>query len=304
MKYVSKEYPNGVTVSNTKLSFNPKNVTLNNLAANYMNTNFTANGVLNNLIGYALKDQTLDGTINVTADKMNLNDWMGTDTATSSSTTEASSDPFLVPANINLTINTKADQVKYDKVTYNNINGTLVMKDEMVKLQNVKTEALDGTIAFTGSYATKANKKKPDISISYDIKDVSVQKAFYAFNTFQKLMPIGQFLDGKLSSQLNLTAVLGGDMTPLLNTLTGEGSLLLLQGVLKKFQPLEKLASTLQIADLNEITVKDIKNYIEFANGKVRVKPFTIKVKDIEMEIGGMHGFDQSLDYIADESAP
>ena len=304
VKYVSKEYPTGVTVSNTKLSFNPKNVTLNNLAANYMNTNFTANGVLNNLIGYALKDQTLDGTINVTADKMNLNDWMGTDTATSSSTTEASSDPFLVPANINLTINTKADQVKYDKVTYNNINGTLVMKDEMVKLQNVKTEALDGTIAFTGSYATKANKKKPDISISYDIKDVSVQKAFYAFNTFQKLMPIGQFLDGKLSSQLNLTAVLGGDMTPLLNTLTGEGSLLLLQGVLKKFQPLEKLASTLQIGDLNEITVKDIKNYIEFANGKVRVKPFTIKVKDIEMEIGGMHGFDQSLDYIVQMKVP
>ncbi|MBL7762962.1 MAG: AsmA family protein [Chitinophagaceae bacterium] len=304
VKYISKEYPTGVTVSSTKLSFNPKNVTLNNLAANYMNTNFTANGVLNNLIGYALKDQTLDGTINVTADKMNLNDWMGTDTATSSSTTEASSDPFLVPANINLTINTKADQVKYDKVTYNNINGTLVMKDEMVKLQNVKTEALDGTIAFTGSYATKANKKKPDISISYDIKDVSVQKAFYAFNTFQKLMPIGQFLDGKLSSQLNLTAVLGGDMTPLLNTLTGEGSLLLLQGVLKKFQPLEKLASSLQIADLNEITVKDIKNYIEFANGKVRVKPFTIKVKDIEMEIGGMHGFDQSLDYIVQMKVP
>jgi len=305
LKYVSKDYPTGITVSNTKLSFNPKNVTLNNLAANYMNTNFTANGVLNNLIGYALKDQTLDGTINVTADKMNLNDWMGTDTATTSTTTEtATSDPFLVPANINLTINTKADQVKYDKVTYNNINGTLVMKDEVVKLQNVKTEALDGAIAFTGSYATKANKKKPDISISYDIKDVSVQKAFYAFNTFQKLMPIGQFLDGKLSSQLNLTGVLGGDMMPLLNTLTGEGSLLLLQGVLKKFQPLEKLASTLQIADLKEISVKDIKNYIEFANGKVRVKPFTIKVKDIEMEIGGMHGFDQSLDYIVQMKVP
>lgn len=304
LKYVSKDYPTGVTVSNTKLSFNPKNVTLNNLAANYMHTNFTANGVLNNLIGYALKDQTLDGTINVTADKMNLNDWMGTDTATTTATTETASDPFLVPANINLTINTKADQVKYDKVTYNNINGTLVMKDEVVKLQNVKTEALDGTIAFTGSYATKANKKKPDISISYDIKDVSVQKAFYAFNTFQKLMPIGQFLDGKLSSQLNMTGVLGGDMMPVLNTLTGEGSLLLLQGVLKKFQPLEKLASTLQIADLKEVSVKDIKNYIEFANGKVRVKPFTIKVKDIEMEIGGMHGFDQSLDYIVQMKVP
>ena len=67
---------------------------------------------------------------------------------------------------------------------------------------------------------------------------------------------------------------------------------------MKKFAPLEKFASTLQIDELKSITIKDIKNYIEFANGKVLVKPFTIKVKDIEMEIGGMHGFDQSIDYM------
>ena len=187
------------------LTFNPKNVTLNSLNANYLNTNFTANGVLNNLIGYALKDQTLDGTINVSADKMNLNDWMGTDTATTTANTTTTATPFLVPANINLILNAKAGQVKYDKVTYNNVNGTLTLKDQIVKLQNVNTEALDGTIAFNGSYSTKANKKAPDISLTYDVKELSVQKTFLAFNTVQKLMPIGQYLDGKLTSKLTMT---------------------------------------------------------------------------------------------------
>ena len=129
-----------------------------------MNTNFTANGVMNNLVGYAMQDQPLTGTLNVTADKMNLNDWMGTDTATATTTSATSSDPFLVPANINLTINAKAGQVKYDKVDYNNIDGVLVLNDETVKLQNVKTEALDGTMAFNGSYSTKTNKKEPHIA--------------------------------------------------------------------------------------------------------------------------------------------
>ncbi|MBS1608238.1 MAG: hypothetical protein JSS70_05610 [Bacteroidetes bacterium] len=303
VKYVSKDYPTGVTIAETKLSFNPKNVTLNSFTGNYLKTNFTANGVLNNLIGYALKDQVLDGAINVTADKMNLNDWMGTDTVTTTAST-TTAQPFLVPANLDLTINAKAGQVKYDKVEYSNINGALLIKDEVVRLQNVNTEALDGTITFNGSYSTKANKKEPDISINYDVKDLDVQKAFYAFNTFQKLMPIGQFLDGKLSSKLNMTGKLGGDMMPELKSLSGNGDLLLLQGVLKKFQPLEKLASTLQIDQLKDITVKDIKNYIEFANGKVLVKPFTVKVQDIEMQIGGMHGFDQSLDYIIQMKVP
>ncbi len=297
LKYVSKDYPTGVTISNTQLTFNQKNVLLNNLSGNFLNTNFTANGALNNLIGYAMQDQVLSGNLNVTADKMNLNDWMGTDTTTASATTTTSSEPFLVPANINFTIHAKADQVKYDKVDYKNINGVLVLNDQAVKLQNVKTEALEGTIAFNGSYSTKTNKKEPAISISYDIKDIDVQKAFFSFNTVQKLMPIGQFLDGKLSSQLTMTGNLNGDMMPDFSSLTGEGTLLLLEGVLKKFAPLEKLASTLQIDELKTVTIKDIKNHIEFANGKVLVKPFDIKIKDIELQIGGMHGFDQSIDY-------
>jgi hypothetical protein len=302
LKYISKDYPTGINIIKTVLTFNPKNVELNSLAGNYLNTHFTADGALNNLVGYALKNQTLGGTINVTADKMNLNEWMGDDTATSSANN--SSVPFQVPANINFIVNAKLDKVKYDKVDYNNINGSLTLNDETVKLQNVKTEALDGTINFNGSYSTKINKKEPDVTISYDIKDVDVQKAFYSFNTVQKLMPIGQFLAGKLSSQLSMTGKLNGDMMPDFSSLTGNGNLLLLQGILKKFAPLEKLASTLQIDELKQVSIKDIKNYIEFANGKVLVKPFTIKVKDIEMLIGGTHGFDQSLDYLIQMKVP
>ncbi|MGZ8559902.1 MAG: hypothetical protein ACXWWC_16285, partial [Chitinophagaceae bacterium] len=303
LKYVSKDYPTGITISNTQLTFNQKKATLNNLNGNYLNTNFTANGAMNNLIGYAMQDQTLSGNMNVTADKMNLNNWMGTDTVTATSS-DAASETFLVPANINFTINAKAGEVKYDKVDYKNINGVLVLNDQTVKLQNVKTEALEGTISFSGSYSTKTNKKEPDISMSYDVKNLDVQKAFFAFNTFQKLMPIGQFLDGKLNSQLTMNGNLNGNMMPDLSSLTGQGNLLLIEGVLKKFAPLEKLATVLQIDELKSITIKDIKNYIEFANGKVLVKPFNFKVKDIDMQIGGMHGFDQSIDYVVAMKLP
>lgn len=309
LKYVSKDYPTGLTLSNTDLGFNQKTVSLKDLNGNFMNTNFSANGVFNNLVGYAMKDEPLTGTLNVTADKMNLNDWMGTDTATTSASSSGTasstpSDPFVVPSNINLTINAKAGKVKYDKVDYNNINGTLVLNDETVKLQNVKADALDGTIAFNGSYSTKTNKKEPDINMNYDVKDIDIQKAFFAFNTVQKIMPIGQFLSGKLNSQLSMNGNLNGDMMPDLSSLSGKGNLLLIEGVLKKFAPLEKIANTLQIDELKSVTIRDVKNYIEFANGKVLVKPFNIKVKDIEMQIGGMHGLDQSIDYAVQLKVP
>src|SRR5690606_23539913 len=105
-------------------------------------------------------------------------------------TTSSSSDPFIVPANVNFVIHAKADNVTYDAVNYNNVNGTLEMKDEAILLKDVRTNALDGTAVINGSYSTRLDKKEPDIGLSYDIKDMSVQKVFNAFMTVKALMPI------------------------------------------------------------------------------------------------------------------
>ena len=145
LKYVSTAFPTGITIANTQVAFNPKNVTLSKLDGNYLHTNFSANGELNNVVGYAMQQQPLSGNLSVTADKMNLNEWMGTTPETETDTT-ASSTPFEVPSGIDFTINAKVGEVTYDKVNYNNVSGTLVLNDQAIKLQNVKTETLDGAI--------------------------------------------------------------------------------------------------------------------------------------------------------------
>jgi hypothetical protein len=302
VSYTSRDYPDGVQVNTATLQFQPNNITLDNFDGAFQKTHITASGVLHNMIAYALRNEEMSGTVNVTADKINLNDWMGTTTTATSTTT--TTEPFPVPANLNVLVNAKAGSVQYDKVTYNNVRGALLIKEESVRLQHVQTEALDGSFTVDGSYSTKQNKAKPDVSLSYLIKDVDVQKAFLAYNTVQKLMPIGKFLSGKMSSQFSMIGNLNADMFPDLNSLTGNGNFLLLQGVLSKFQPLEKISSALNVAELKDVSLRDIKSHFEFANGKVLVKPFHLKVKDIEMQIGGMHGFDQALDYLIGMKVP
>jgi hypothetical protein len=301
--YASKEYPDGVQISTAQLKFNPQSASLQNFDGRFQNTHITANGVLNNLIAYALRDGELTGSVNLSADKVDLNKWMATDTA-SSTTSSSSAEPFLVPAKMNLTVNAKADAVQYDKVSYTNVKGVLLLKDETVRLQNVQTEALGGTMNFDGSYSTKENKIKPDVNLNYSVKNIDVQKAFFAYNTVQKLMPIGKFLSGKLSSQFNMKGQLNEDMYPDLSSLTGNGNLLLIEGVLSKFAPLEKLGAMLSVDRLKGISIRDIKSHFEFTNGKVLVKPFNFKVNDIDMQVGGMHGIDQSIDYIIGMKLP
>ena len=302
LNYVSKDYPTGIQVAATDLSFTPNSMTLHTLRGSFQQSNFTASGFFNNLMGYALKNESLQGKLNLDVDQVNLNELMGTSTDTSTSSTASA--PFQVPAKMDLELNTKAGKVKYDKVDYTNISGRLLLRDETVLLQDVQTTALDGTMTMNGSYSTRVHKAEPDISLNYAVKDLDIQKTFFAFNTVQKLMPVGQFLSGRLSSQLNLKGNLNGDLMPNLSTLSGNGNLLLLEGVLKKFAPLEKIASTLNISELKDVALKDVKSYIEFSNGKVLIKPFTVKVRDIEMLVGGTHGFDQTMDYIVQMKLP
>ena len=178
VNYVTKDYPGGIQVSEAAFTFNPKNISLNSLKAEYLTSHITANGSIDNAIGYALKGEPIAGTLNVHADKLNLNDFLGTDTITS----EATSEPFIVPKNISFNLNAGIDKLTYDKTEYNNLKGTLSIKDETVYLRNLDMQALDGTIGLDGSYSTKNDKKHPDISLTYDAKGLSAEKTFYAFN--------------------------------------------------------------------------------------------------------------------------
>ena len=302
IRYITADYPSGLLVRNTGLRFTPKNLSIDQLEGEFENTNFSSTGSFDNMIGYALNNEPLKGALQVETGKMDLNKWMNEDT--SASTNEADATPFAVPANIDFVVKAKLQEVRYDKVDYSNVSGTLWVKDETVQLKNMQMNALDGTILMDGYYSTKQNKEHPEINFTYKVKNLDVQKTFMAFNTVKKLLPVAQFISGKINSEMTMKGLLGSDMMPDLTSLTGNGNLLLVEGFLKKFAPLDKLASTLNIAELEGVSLKDVKNYFAFANGKVLVKPFHMKAKDIDMEIGGLHGIDQSIDYQVNMKIP
>ncbi len=107
--------------------------------------------------------------------------------STNTNTVESSTGPFIVPANLDLILNAQAGQVKYDNLLLENVSGSLHLSDESIKLDNIKGNALDGTIALSGSYSTKTNKKKPAITLQYDVQNLDVQKPSIHLILFKNL---------------------------------------------------------------------------------------------------------------------
>jgi len=62
-------------------------------------------------------------------------------------------------------------------------------------------------------------------------------------------------------------------------------------------QLLTALGSNIKFIDVSKLNLNDVKAALTFKDGKVAVKPFNLKYQDINMQIGGTHGFDQTMDY-------
>jgi hypothetical protein len=88
-------------------------------------------------------------------------------------------------------------------------------------------------------------------------------------------------------------------MTPDVNSLSGDlfGQLLSATVNPSKSALLSKLGTDIPFLDLKKLNLNDQRVTLNFSNGKVNVKPFELKYQDVKVNVGGQHGFDQSMNY-------
>jgi len=104
---------------------------------------------------------------------------------------------------------------------------------------------------------------------------------------------------GKLNSTIKLSGNLTDDLTPDLKTISGNliGQLLGSKLNAANSTMLTSLASNVKFLDLEKLNLDALKMILTFKEGKVEINPFTLKYQDINIEVAGSHGFDQSMAY-------
>jgi hypothetical protein len=139
-----------------------------------------------------------------------------------------------------------------------------------------------------------------------DINSFDIAKSFMGMELFQKLAPLAKVIQGKLNTTLRLKGNLTDDFTPNLNSLSGNAFAEILSSAVNpsNAEILNKLGNSLNFIDFKKINLNDLKTKLEFNNGKVSVKPFHIKYQDIDIEVAGAHGFDQTMAYNAVFNVP
>lgn len=289
---------NGKTmnISNALVQFNPSQVNLKELNATTGKSDISVTGVLENFYGFIFRNQELKGNFNMNSKQLAISDFMTTGKKTKTATKKA--EAMKIPAFLNCTLTAKVNTVLYDNLTLKDVSGKLIVKDEKVTLENVKTSIFGGTIGVNGAVSTK--EKTPVFNMDLKLNQVDIAQSFTQLDMLKKIAPIAGIVNGKLNSSIKLNGNLDATaLTPDLKTLTGDllGQLLSTTINSSNSTLLTALGSNLKFIDVSKINLNDLKAAVTFKDGKVNVKPFDIKYKDIKATVGGTHGFDQSMNY-------
>lgn len=203
-----------------------------------------------------------------------------------------------VPGNIDFNLNANFVKVLYDNLTIDNMVGNIVVRQKKVDMTNLNLGLLGGKVLMNGYYET-TNPKKPTVDLTFKVDNFDIQKTFAAFNTVQKLAPIGQYAKGMFTATLeNFKADLDQTMSPILSSLHGNGVFKTNSVSIGGFPAFTKLGEALKIEQLKNLTLQNVVADYEFKDGRVFLRnPVKVKIDKIDAEITGSTGFDQTIDY-------
>ena len=281
-------------------TINPKRTKIDKFYTKIGESDIRAEGNVNNLFGYTFDNEILTGDLDIKSNYLDLNQFMIETEATEASTAV---EVIPVPENVDLKINSDLKKVRYTNFDLKNIRGEVVVKERSAFLKNVKGKILGGSFIFNGSYDTK-DLNKPKFDMETTLSAMDFNNAFKTFNTFEKLAPIGKFIDGKFNTKLSMNGLLGKDMIPDFSTLNLKGFFHTLEGVVDGFKPLQALGNKLNIDKIKTFKIKDSKNWITVKNGFIEVKEFEHKIDDMSFLIKGKHSLSQQMEYVIKAKIP
>lgn len=282
-------------------SVTPEHLRIRELSAAMQGSDMQVQGELNQWSAYLAGDGKLTGNLQLRSRTLDLNPFMS-DTGEETTDT-AHLSPFIIPDDIDLTIDARVGELKYTDMTFNNLQGKVLVSEQTATLDDCSSEAFGGKFHLVGGYRT-IEGEKPRFDLKYDMTGVQFSQMAEKVSYLRILTPIIKFLDGRFSTSLVTDGSLNDNFMPDLSSLNLAGLIETSEAVLKTFGPAEELAKRLKIKFLESPRIKNTKNWLEIRNGVVEIKEFDYTLEDIAMQISGTQALTQDLNFLIKMKIP
>lgn len=307
-----------IQIRRAAATITPAAMTLGEFGLTVGRSDLSANGQLSGYLGYLLRGEELSGRLYVKSELLDLNEIMAAlpgsesdDAAAEEEVAEevaeaadTTASALEIPRNLRLSLNTDLKKVLFQKMTIENITGEMGMADGTLSLDGLRLGIFGGKASASGSYSTASDPKRPALKLKADFANASFQRTFEELEMVKQLVPIFEKTGGNYSLSLDLATALDAAMSPDLATLNASGEIRSENINIQNIKAFEAMADALGNDKLRKIEAKDVKIRFEIRDGRVNTSPFDLKIGDVNVNLSGSTGLDQTIDYQAKVAIP
>lgn len=295
-----------VSIEQSTFNFTPHYLNLSETRVLVGTNDITADCRFENYLAFALKGETIKGSLNLKSQRMNLNDFMtssqtentgATETETTEEEDKEAMGVLVVPKNIDFNMNVDMEEILFNNITLRNLNGKLKVKDGVADMSNLSMNTMGGSVTMNGSYSTAQSETNPELKASFALKELSFAQTFKELDMVRQMAPIFEKLNGDFSGKIVVDTKLDNTMSPKLESLTANGNLSTRNLNLSEVAIIDLIADASGHKELKNLSAKDLNVDFTISNGRIQTKPFDIKMGNISLNLSGTTGLDQTIDY-------
>ncbi|MBP6635075.1 MAG: hypothetical protein KA177_04480 [Paludibacter sp.] len=289
-------------IPRAELKFSNRFAEISQLQVKYGQNDLNLYGRVENFIGYLLYDSELKGQLKASSQYLNMNDFLTEDNSGKSknNATPDSIQPamktIVIPANINMTIDASVEKLTFAEMLLSQSKASLSMGNRQLQIHNLSTDAFGGKMKMSANY-NSTDTIQPSLQMKINLDDVVFKQIFSQVETLRKYVPVFEKASGEFSAGLLLNTKMGAGMSPVLQTLNGDGSLSAGSISIDNLKVLETILKAVKKNEVFPVEIDEAGMTFEFVDGKMITKPFSLKLWDTWLTLSGITGYDKTINY-------
>ena len=292
------------------------------------NSDFALSGEVKNIGKWMRKKAVLEGELNFVSEKTDVNELLALfsaeedapadttmvrspdssslnaendaltagETPASPEVASEEAEPFLVPKDIDLALNTHIKEARFFDETAHNLKGRIYVRNGILVLEEVGFVCDAARMQLTAMYKTP-RRDHIYVGLDYHMLDVDIHELIHLIPQIDSMMPMLRSFKGKAEFHLAAETFTNAKYELKPSTIRGAASLFAKDLVVLDNETFSKISKLLLFNKKTENKIDSISAEMTIYKKEIDVYPLCVSLDNYMVALGGRHNLDMTFNY-------
>ena len=272
------------------------------------NSDFALSGEVKNIGKWLRKKAVLEGELSFVSEKTDVNELLSLfsaedeetltagETPSSPEVASEEAEPFLVPKDVDLALNTHIKEAHFFDETAHDLKGRIYVRNGILALEEVGFVCDAARMQLTAMYKTP-RRDHIYVGLDYHMLDVDIHELIHLIPQIDSMMPMLRSFKGKAEFHLAAETFTNAKYELKPSTIRGAASLFAKDLVVLDNETFSKISKLLLFNKKTENKIDSISAEMTLYKKEIDVYPLCVSLDNYMVALGGRHNLDMTFNY-------